>query len=140
MERDALFLCKMRQAIEGRQLATHRARRPDTTGEKLVTMFDYYRDQDNRISLEELNGALDDDPLDMPTVRAEAGVVLDALADELDDRGRATLSAIRTLGGLAFKRNGTLNVNRIAQMTGQPQRTLARRVDKLKRTSMSLSI
>jgi hypothetical protein len=97
-------------------------------------------DFDARIAIEEWNGALGADPLDPPTVRAEAGVVIDQLADALDDRGRATMRMIRKLGDLAFKRNGTLNVNRIAQMTGQPQRTLARRVDKLKRTAMSLSI
>ena len=87
---------------------------------------------DTRIILEECNGAWDADPLDQPTVRAEAGVILDALADALDDTGRATLSMIRTLGDRAFKCNGTLNVNRVAAMTGVPQRTMARRVNKLK--------
>ena len=105
-------------------------------------MFDYYRDPDNRISLEELNGALDADPLDMPQVRAEAGVVLDMLADAADDTGRATLNAIRELGRAALKRNGTLNVNKIARMIGQPQRTMARRVTRLKdyAAAMGLSI
>jgi hypothetical protein len=88
---------------------------------------------DTRIILEECNGAWDADPLDPPTTRTEAGIVIDQLADALDDRGRATLSMIRNLGDRAFKRNGTLNVNRIAEMTGQPQRTLARRVATLKR-------
>jgi len=87
---------------------------------------------DTRIILEECNGAWDADPFNEPTVRAEAGAVLDALADALDDTGRATLSMIRTLGDRAFKCNGTLNVNRVAAMTGVPQRTLARRVNRMK--------
>jgi len=87
---------------------------------------------DSRIAIEEWNGAWDADPLDPPTVRAEASVILNALDDEIDARGQAVLSMIRELGDLAFKRNGTLNVSRIAAMTGQPQRTMARRVNKLK--------
>lgn len=89
-------------------------------------------DYDPRIALEEWNGAYDLDPLDPPTVRAEAGVVLSLLADEMDERGRAVLNMIRKLGERAFKRNGTLNVNRIAAMTGMPARTLYRRVSRMK--------
>ena len=89
-------------------------------------------DFDARLAIEERNGAWDADTLDPPTVRAEAGAVLDALADALDDTGRATLTLVRNLGDLAFKRNGTLNVSRISAMTGVPQRTMARRVNKLK--------
>jgi hypothetical protein len=103
-------------------------------------MFDYYRDPDNRISLEEMNGAPDIDPLDMPAVRAEACIVLDALADEMDERGRAVLTLVRNLGDKAFKRNGTLNVNRIAAMTGLPQRTLARRITRLKDYAAAMSL
>jgi hypothetical protein len=103
-------------------------------------MFDYYREHDSRISLEELNGALDIDPLDMPAVRAEAVIVLNRLADAADDTGRATLSAIRELGSAALKRNGTLNVNRIAAMTGLPQRTMARRVTRLKDYAAAMSL
>lgn len=103
-------------------------------------MFDYYRELDSCISLEELNGALDIDPLDMSEVRAEAGVVLDALADTLDDTGWATLSMIRNLGGRAFKRNGTLNVNRIAAMMQQPQRTLYRRVAAIQSVALVMSL
>lgn len=90
---------------------------------------------DTRIILEECNGACDADPFDCPTVRAEAGVILDALVDALDEKGQAALCAIRDLGDRAFKRNGTLNVNRIAAMTGLPERTLARRVATMKRQS-----
>ena len=92
-------------------------------------MNDYF---DSRVALEELNGAWDADPLDPPTMRAESGVVLDMLADELDDRLRETLSMIREIGGVAFKCNGTLNVNRIAAMSGRPQRTIARHVGRMK--------
>lgn len=102
-------------------------------------MFDY-RDFDSRISLEELNGALDADPLDMSELRAEAGVILDALADALDEKGQAALCAIRNLGDRAFKRNGTLNVNRIAAMTGQPERTLYRRVAKIQTVASVMSL
>jgi len=87
---------------------------------------------DTRIILEECNGAWDADTLDPPTVRAEASVILDMLADELDDRLRETLSMIREIGGVAFKCNGTLNVNRIAAMSARPQRTMARRIDAIK--------
>jgi len=87
---------------------------------------------DSRIAIEEWNGAWDADPLDMPTVRAEASIILDALADTLDDSGRATLTLVRDLGDRAFKRKGTLNVSRIAAMTGVPQRTMARRGNRLK--------
>ena len=85
---------------------------------------------DSRIALEEWNGATDADPFD--DVRPPAGAVLDQIADALDDTGRATLTLVRNLGDLAFKRNGTLNVNRVAAMTGVPQRTLARRVNRMK--------
>lgn len=92
-------------------------------------------DFDARLAIEEWNGAWDADTLDPPTVRAEAGAVLNLLADALDEKGQAALRAIRDLGYSAFKRNGTLNVNRIAAMTGMPQRTLYRRVSTLKRQS-----
>ena len=87
-------------------------------------------DYDHRLALEEWNGATDADLFD--DVRPPAGAVLDQIADALDDTGRETLSAIRTLGDRAFKCNGTLNVNRVAAMTGVPQRTLARRVNRMK--------
>jgi hypothetical protein len=103
-------------------------------------MLDHYQDNDHRISLEELNSALDIDPLDMPAVRAEASVMLDLLAYAADYTGRAALSAIRNLGCAALKRNGTLNVNKIARLIGQPQRTTERHIDKLQRIAMSLSI
>ena len=98
------------------------------------------KDFDIRLAIEEWNGSFDADPLDPPTVRAEASVVLDLLADALDDSGRAALCAIRNLGGAAFKCNGTLNVNRIAAMTGQPQRTLSRRVTTIVATAQSMSL
>ena len=87
---------------------------------------------DTRIILEECNGAWDADPLDMPTVRAEASVILDALADALDDSGRDVMALIRNLGDKAFKCNGTLNVNKIAALAGRPQRTMARSVRAIK--------
>ena len=98
------------------------------------------KDFDTRLAIEEWNGNFDADPLDPPTVRAEASVVLDLLADALDDSGRATLCAIRNLGGAAFKCNGTLNVSRIAAMTRQPQRTLYRRVTTIVATAQSMSL
>jgi len=73
-------------------------------------------DFDARIAIEEWNGALGADPLDPPTVRAEAGVVIDQLADALDDSDRAVLILVRNLGDRAFKRNDTLNVNRAEEM------------------------
>ena len=87
---------------------------------------------DTRIILEECNGAWDADPFDAPTVRAEAGVILDALADALDDTGRATLSMIREISDVAFKRNGTLNVNKVSRLVGIHQRTMARHVGRMK--------
>ena len=87
---------------------------------------------DTRIILEECNGAWDADPLCPPTMRAEASVILDALADALDDSGRDVMALIRDLGDKAFKCNGTLNVNRVAAMLGCPQRTLYRRIDAIK--------
>jgi hypothetical protein len=95
---------------------------------------------DLRIALEEWNGAYDLDPLDPPTVRAEAGVMINQLADTLDEKGQAVLCAIRGLGDRAFKRNGTLNVSRIAAMAGQPQRTMARRVEKIKGCAGAMSL
>jgi hypothetical protein len=89
-------------------------------------------DFDARLAIEEWNGAWDADPLDPPTTRAEASVILDMLADALDDRLRETLSMIREIGGVALKCNGTLNVNRIAAMSGRPQRTMARHVGRMK--------
>ena len=92
-----------------------------------------------RLALEEWNGAWDSDPFDEPAVRAEASVVLDLLANALDDSGRAVLTLARNLGDRAFKRNGTLNVSKIAALTRQPQRTMARRVSKIKTAAMNLS-
>ena len=92
-------------------------------------MNDYF---DSRVALEELNGAWDADPLDPPTMRAESGVVLDLLAGELDDRLRETLSMIRNLGDRSFKRNGTLNVNKVSRLVGIHQRTMARHVGRMK--------
>ena len=98
------------------------------------------KDFDIRLAIEEWNGSFDADPLDPPTVRAEASVVLDLLADALDDSGRAALCAIRNLGGAAFKCNGTLNVNRIAAMTGQPQRTMYRRIENIKSSAGAMAL
>ena len=89
-------------------------------------------DFDSRIALEEWNGACDPDPFDGASVRTEAGIVLDLIADALDDSGRAALTLVRNLGDRAFKRNGTLNVNKIAGLVGLPQRTLARRIGRMK--------
>ena len=99
-------------------------------------------DFDSRIALEEWNGACDPDPFDGASVRLEAGIVLDLIADALDDSGRAALTLVRNLGDRAFKRNGTLNVNKIAGLVGLPQRTLARRIDAIKDCAqvMGLSI
>ncbi|RPI64470.1 MAG: hypothetical protein EHM48_00760 [Planctomycetaceae bacterium] len=97
-------------------------------------------DFDSRVALEELNGAWDADPFNEPTVRADANVILDMLADELDDRLRETLSMIREIGGVAFKRNGTLNVNRVAAMSGRPQRTLYRRIEAIKNSAQVMGL
>lgn len=77
-------------------------------------MFDYYRDPDNRISLEEMNGAPDIDPLDMPAVRAEACIVLDALADEMDERAacRADPGSEPGRQGLQAQRHAECQQNR----------------------------
>ena len=97
-------------------------------------------DFDARLAIEEWNGALDADPLDPPTVRAEASVILDALADALDDSGRDVMALIRDLGDKAFKCNGTLNVNRVAAMLGCPQRTLYRRIDAIKNSARVMGL
>ena len=89
-------------------------------------------DFDARLAIEEWNGAWDADTLDPPTVRSEASVILDMLADALDDSERYVLSMLRELGDKAFKCNGTLNVNRVAVMSGRPQRTLYRRINAIK--------
>lgn len=97
-------------------------------------------DFDTRIAIEEWSGALDADPLDPPTIRAEASAVLDMLADALDDSGRDILTLVRNFGEFAFKRNATLNVNRIAAMSRLPQRTVARRVARIKDCARSMSL
>jgi hypothetical protein len=97
-------------------------------------------DFDARLAIEEWNGAWDADPLDPPTTRAEASVILDMLSDALDDSGRAVLALIRDLGDKAFKCNGTLNVNRIAVLTRRPQRTLARRIDAIKNSAQVMGL
>jgi hypothetical protein len=67
-----------------------------------------------------------------PDASAVAATVLNHLADALDDSGRAVLNLVRGLGGKAFKRNGTLNVSKIAALSGLPQRTVCRHINALR--------
>jgi Fic family protein len=62
----------------------------------------------------------------------DASAVLAQLADALDESGQAVLNLARNLGDKAFKRNGTLNVNKIAALSGCPQRTLYRHLNALR--------
>ena len=62
----------------------------------------------------------------------DASAVLAQLADVLDKSGQAVLDLVRNLGDKAFKRNGTLNVNKIAALSGCPQRTLYRHINALR--------
>jgi hypothetical protein len=62
----------------------------------------------------------------------DASAVLAQLADALDESGQAVLNLARNLGDKAFKRNGTLNVNKIATLSGCPQRTLYRHLNALR--------
>lgn len=114
--------------------------RPPNQGNKVTGEMIINDDFDTQIAIEEWNGAWDADPLDPPTMRAEASAVLDILADALDDNERAILTLVRNFGQLAFKRNDTLNVNRIAAMSGLPQRTVARRVIRIKNCARSMSL
>ena len=71
-------------------------------------------------------------PEDSTDAQPAAEFVLAQLADALDDSGRAVLNLVRNLGDRAFKRNGTLNVNKIAALSGCPQRTLYRHINALR--------
>jgi len=62
----------------------------------------------------------------------DASAVLAQLADALDESGQAVLNLARNLGDKAFKRNGTLNINKIAALSGCPQRTLYRHLNALR--------
>ena len=74
-------------------------------------------------------------PEDFTDAQPDASAVLAQLADELDESGQAVLNLVRNLGDKAFKRNGTLNINRIAALVGCPQRTVAHRVAALRRAA-----
>ena len=62
----------------------------------------------------------------------DASAVLAQLANALDESGQAVLNLARNLGDQAFKRNGTLNVSKIAALSGCPQRTLYRHLNALR--------
>jgi hypothetical protein len=62
----------------------------------------------------------------------DASAVLAQLANALDESGQAVLNLARNLGDKAFKRNGTLNVSKIAALSGCPQRTLYRHLNALR--------
>jgi len=62
----------------------------------------------------------------------DASAILAQLADALDESGQAVLNLAQNLGDKAFKRNGTLNVNKIAALSGCPQRTLYRHLNALR--------
>ena len=62
----------------------------------------------------------------------DASTVLAQLADALDESGQAVLNLARNLGDKAFKRNGTLNVSKVAALSGCPQRTLYRHLNALR--------
>jgi len=62
----------------------------------------------------------------------DASTVLAQLANALDESGQAVLNLARNLGDKAFKRNGTLNVSKIAALSGCPQRTLYRHLNALR--------
>jgi hypothetical protein len=67
-----------------------------------------------------------------PDAQPDASAVLAQLANALDESGQAVLNLARNLGDKAFKRNGTLNVNKIAALSGCPQRTLYRHLNALR--------
>lgn len=85
-----------------------------------------------------MDECLDDSTLE--TCAPDAAAILAQLADTLDENGKAVLDLVRNLGSKAFKRNGTLNVNKIAALSGRPQRTLYRHINTLRSNARAMNL